>query len=71
MSVIISSFHHVYVPRGVRLAKITPSGDLSIYPEGAGYGPCITMSLDDWELIKRAVDVATARIGMDDEDTQL
>lgn len=59
MSVTISSYQTIVVPLGTPLARvIAASGDVSIYPEGIGAGPCITMSVRDWNMLKHSADEA-------------
>lgn len=59
MSVTISSFQTAKVPLGTPLARVDElTGHLSLWPEGVGHGPCITMSVRDWEMLKHSGDEA-------------
>lgn len=76
MTVLIATFQTVEVPSSTPLAVVgVHSGDLSLYPEGVGRGPVITMTVRDWETLKLAADTAlkidrlnreAARRGADD-----
>lgn len=58
MTVTVSTFHTVTVPLGNPLARVNPEGELTIWPEGVGRGPMLTMSIADWESIKLSADAA-------------
>lgn len=61
MSVTVSAFHTVEVASaGAYLAAVDEHG-LHIWPAGAGQGPSIRMTRDDWRRISREVALAFSR----------
>jgi hypothetical protein len=58
VTVMVNSYQLVRVPLGTPLATVTDSGDVSIWPGGVGTGPCMTMTVRDWEQIKQSADAA-------------
>jgi hypothetical protein len=43
----------------VAIAKVDPdTRDVWLWPSGAGYGPCIVMSLVEWERLRDAAESA-------------
>lgn len=71
MSVMVSTFQTIELPGdGARLAEVSEDGEVTIYPEGMGRGPQITMSMADWERISREVMIASWRHPQEGAATQ-
>lgn len=58
MSVTTSLWHTAEVPLGTPLAKVEDNGDLTLWPQGIGVGPAITMTLRDWHMLRFSADEA-------------
>jgi hypothetical protein len=54
----VNAVQTVAVPVGVPLTTVAADGDITIWPQGVGTGPTLTMTQEDWRRVKNSVDAA-------------